>query len=103
MLEHVGRPVEFLARRSSDLSGGEAQIVALLRTLQLDSTVLLLDEPTASLDAATAGTIEQLVSHWHDQAGNRRAVLWVTHDRDQSCRVANRILEMNSGRITNGV
>ena len=45
-----GRDRWFLAKPSRDLSGGEAQIVGLLRALQLDPAVLLLDEPTASMD-----------------------------------------------------
>ena len=44
----------FLEKSIRDLSGGEAQIVAIVRSIQLDPTMLLLDEPTASLDRATA-------------------------------------------------
>ncbi len=102
MLERVGRGADFLARLWRDLSGGEAQIVALLRALQLHPTVLLLDEPTASLDAAAAQTIEQLVSQWHQQSNGGRAVVWVTHDREQSSRVASRFVRMNSGRLVHG-
>jgi putative ABC transport system ATP-binding protein len=102
LLESAGRSAEFLTRSSRDLSGGEGQIVALVRALQLNPTVLLLDEPTASLDAATAHSIEQLVLQWHRQSEIGRAAVWVTHDRDQSGRIGNRIIEMNSGRITRG-
>ena len=99
MLETVARGAEFLPRNWLDLSGGEAQIVALVRVLQLNPTVLLLDEPTASLDAATANNIEQLIACWYRQTDGQRATVWVTHDREQSTRVATRVLRMNSGRL----
>jgi putative ABC transport system ATP-binding protein len=102
MLARVGRRADFLARSWRDLSGGEAQIVALVRALQLHPTVLLLDEPTASLDAAAAQTIEQLVSQWHQQSDGGRAVVWVTHDREQSSRVASRFVRMDSGHLVQG-
>ena len=54
LLARLGRDRSFLDKASRDLSGGEAQIVGLVRALQLDPAVLLLDEPTASLDPATA-------------------------------------------------
>lgn len=99
MLETVARSTDFLSRSWRDLSGGEAQIVALVRVLQLDPTVLLLDEPTASLDTATANNIEQLIARWHNQMDVQRATVWVTHDREQSTRVATHVLQMNSGRL----
>ena len=99
MLETVSRGAEFLPLNWLDLSGGEAQIVALVRVLQLNPTVLLLDEPTASLDAATANNIEQLITCWYKQTDGQRATVWVTHDREQSTRVATRVLRMNSGRL----
>jgi putative ABC transport system ATP-binding protein len=101
-LGKVERGADFLVRSWRDLSGGEAQIVALVRALQLHPTVLLLDEPTASLDATAAQAIEQLVSQWHQQSNGGRAVVWVTHDREQSSRVANRFVWMDSGRLVHG-
>jgi putative ABC transport system ATP-binding protein len=99
LLESVGRPASFLAKESRDLSGGEAQIVALLRAIQLDPSVLLLDEPTASLDPGTARAIEELVLGWISQAPIYRAFLWVSHDSDQVHRVADRCLRMQCGKL----
>jgi putative ABC transport system ATP-binding protein len=66
LLSHAGREAAFLEKRAADLSGGEAQIVALVRVLQLAPEVLLLDEPTASLDPASTAAIERLVDRWFD-------------------------------------
>jgi putative ABC transport system ATP-binding protein len=92
----AGRGDDFLDKLASDLSGGEAQIAALVRVLQLAPDVLLLDEPTASLDPASARSIEALVSAWFD-AGTARACIWVSHNPEQAARVATRHLSMNAG------
>jgi putative ABC transport system ATP-binding protein len=82
----LGRSDNFLERPSTTLSGGEAQIVAFLRAVQLSPLILLLDEPTASLDAETAHRLEKLVERWQSEDLNR-AYLWTSHDREQLKRV----------------
>lgn len=68
------------------------QLLALLRALQFDPTVLLLDEPTASLDGATTAAVETLLIAWL-AAGPRAAVL-ISHDSEQIQRFSTRILEL---------
>jgi putative ABC transport system ATP-binding protein len=102
LLEGLGRSGAFLARSSRDLSGGEAQLVALLRAVQLDPAVLLLDEPTAALDTATAQAVEVLLDRWFAAGRGGRALVWVSHDLDQASRVASRRLHMRSGRLEPG-
>ncbi|WP_408151343.1 ABC transporter ATP-binding protein [Caballeronia glebae] len=98
LAQAAGRGADFLDKFASDLSGGEAQIAAVVRVLQLAPDVLLLDEPTASLDPASARSIEALVSAWFDaDADAARACIWVSHDPDQARRVATRHLTMNAG------
>src|SRR5205807_6803377 len=63
-LAGLGRDPSFLDKSHRDLSGGEAQITALVRALQLDPDVLLLDEPTAALDGTAARAVERLLEHW---------------------------------------
>ncbi len=99
LLESLGRSATFLTKLSRDLSGGESQIVALLRAIQLDPAVLLLDEPTASLDQATARDVEGLLDRWFAAGEGRRSLVWVSHDQDQSARVTDRRLHMTSGRL----
>jgi putative ABC transport system ATP-binding protein len=96
LAQAAGRGADFLDKLAGDLSGGEAQIAALVRVLQLAPDVLLLDEPTASLDPASARSIEALVGAWSD-AGPQRACIWVSHDPEQARRVATRHLTMNAG------
>lgn len=99
LLESLHRDDSFLAKRTADLSGGEIQLVALLRALQLDPTILLLDEPTAALDPRTTRAVEELLVAWVEKTKEIRAMVWVTHDADQAARVAQQVLSMDRGKI----
>jgi putative ABC transport system ATP-binding protein len=96
----AGRGDGFLDKRASELSGGEAQIAALIRVLQLTPEVLLLDEPTASLDPDSSHAIEGLVAAWFNAAGQPRASVWVSHDPAQARRMSERHLTMRAGVLT---
>ncbi|HEY1995926.1 ABC transporter ATP-binding protein [Paraburkholderia sp.] len=93
----AGRGEHFLDKRASDLSGGEAQIAALIRVLQLAPEVLLLDEPTASLDPESSHAIEGLVKAWFVADDKPRAWIWVSHDPAQAKRMSERHLTMRAG------
>jgi putative ABC transport system ATP-binding protein len=80
----------------SRLSTGERLRLALARALIMRPKVLLLDEPTAALDAAAVGAVEALISS-RIQAG--LAVLWVTHDTAQARRIADRQLVVEAGCV----
>nr|VFJ68515.1 MAG: putative ABC transport system ATP-binding protein [Candidatus Kentron sp. FM]VFJ71908.1 MAG: putative ABC transport system ATP-binding protein [Candidatus Kentron sp. FM]VFK10584.1 MAG: putative ABC transport system ATP-binding protein [Candidatus Kentron sp. FM] len=100
-LKSLGRSEDFLAKQQHDLSGGEVQLTALLRAIQLDPDILLLDEPTAALDAETAGMAEALVAAWfQDPSGQGRASVWVSHDREQIGRVSSAVFHLRDGLIT---
>jgi len=100
-LEELGRDVSFLGKPVGELSGGESQIAALLRALQLDPAVLLLDEPTAALDPPTVAAVEGLLRNWVEEQSGERATVWVTHHAGQAARVGERIVRIENGRIAN--
>jgi len=77
----------------------EAQIAALVRTLQTEPTVLLLDEPTAALDPASARAIEALLQHWFAQAPERHAWVWITHDPAQAARIGQQHWRVEAGHL----
>jgi len=98
-LNSLGRDQDFLQKHQSQLSGGEAQLTALLRTVQLDPDVLLLDEPTAALDAASTEQVETLVNHWLSESPAQRAIVWVTHDATQAQRISTSIQPIRDGQL----
>lgn len=99
LLSAVSRDEAFLAKRTQDLSGGEAQITALLRALQLAPLLLLLDEPTAALDREAASAIERLVQSWFSEHERERALVWVSHDPEQAGRMTTRAVRLSAGRL----
>ena len=90
----AGLDPSFAERDAARLSVGEQQRVMLARALALEPEVLLLDEPTAALDAAATGAVE-------DALRNLRGVslVLVTHDRAQAERLAERAIELEGGRV----
>jgi len=99
LLASVGRPASLLDQPHDQLSGGEAQLVALVAALQLQPTVLLLDEPTAALDPEATRQVETLVDHWYAASPDRRGLIWVSHDADQLGRRADRCVVMRDGQL----
>lgn len=94
-LAELGLGPEFLQQSTDDLSGGEAQVAALLRALLLEPRVLLLDEPTASLDPQRTQRVEALLRAWLEGVAER-ACIWVSHDPAQIDRVSDRVLPVGA-------
>jgi len=99
VLERAGLAAAFLRREQATLSGGEGQRACLARTLLTEPEVLLLDEPTASLDADAAAGLERLTK---GLAEHGTSLLWVTHDRAQADRLADRMVMVGGGRVEAG-
>jgi len=86
-----------LTRRPQDVSGGERQRAALARSLVLDPTLLLLDEPLAALDHATQSRIIDDLRAWN--ASHGIPILYVTHAHREVFALGERVLVMDRGRI----
>lgn len=90
----VGRRAD---ARPHELSGGEAQRVAIARALALGPAVLLMDEPTASLDRARRDDLAGTLAHL---AADGRTVIVATHDGEFARACASRTIVLEDGRIT---
>lgn len=97
-LNRVGLdPARFAHRSWRELSGGEAQRVALAARLVLQPRVLLLDEPTASVDRESSELIQQAALDARNRWG--ATLIVISHHLDWLRRVADRILSMDYGRL----
>ncbi len=86
----------YLDRTADDLSGGEQQRVCLARALCTEPDVVLMDEPTSSLDPRATKAIERQTRTLVD-AG--RPVVWVSHQLDQLRRIADEVVLLDGGRL----
>jgi putative ABC transport system ATP-binding protein len=100
-LELAGLPAAFPDRDAARLSVGEQQRVMLARALALEPAVLLLDEPTASLDADSRDAVEATLLRLRERPG--LSYVMVTHDPAQAERLANRVLRIEGGRVVEAV
>ena len=80
------------------LSGGMQQRVAIARALAYQPSILLMDEPFASVDAQTRGDLEDLVLRVRDEFGV--TVLFVTHDIDESVYLSDRVVVLTHSPTT---
>ncbi|WP_122816806.1 oligopeptide/dipeptide ABC transporter ATP-binding protein [Nocardioides pantholopis] len=97
LLGLVGLPVEYLDRRPRDLSGGELQRVTVARALAAEPELLVLDEPTASLDVSVKATLVNLLKDLREQLG--LTYLLITHELDVARHLVDRVAVMYLGVV----
>lgn len=95
-LELVGLPPEFADRSPFALSGGQMRRVAIAGVLAMKPAILILDEPTAGLDAAATDRLLENIARLH-AAGT--TILLITHQMDQVARYADQVVVMNQGHL----
>ena len=97
LLSDVELPEALIDRLPRQLSGGQRQRLGIARALAVDPKVILLDEPTASLDVSVRGQIIQLLERL--QAEKNLAYVFISHDLGVVRRISDRVLVMYLGAI----
>ena len=97
VLRLVGLGPDYLRRTPRQLSGGQQQRIAIARALMPEPDLVVLDEPTSSLDQSVRGRIIALLRSIQDERGV--AYLFISHDLSTVRKIADRVAVMYLGRI----
>jgi putative ABC transport system ATP-binding protein len=97
ILDLVNLEENILSKDASDLSVGQQQRVALGRVLILNPRVLLLDEPTASLDAISRESLNKSIKEIVEK--QKTAVILITHSLEQAFDIADEIILLHDGKL----
>ncbi|MFQ5469059.1 MAG: ATP-binding cassette domain-containing protein [Gammaproteobacteria bacterium] len=97
IVESLGFERNIFDAAVDQLSTGERQRLALIRLLAIKPRVLLLDEPTASLDPENTERVEDLIKRYKDN--QNATVIWVSHDQSQIDRVSDQHYFMKNGAL----
>ena len=95
-LEQVGLS-DFANRTFNTLSGGEQQMVGIVRAMIGQPKILLMDEPFSALDAISRKQLQVLTKELHKEFG--MTTIFVTHDTDEALKLADRIAVLQDGEI----
>lgn len=97
LLHEVGLDEAHLSRRVTELSGGQQQRVGIARAFMLNPTMVLADEPVASLDPKTSRDILDLLKH--ESQAHGATVLCTLHQVDLAREFADRIIALRCGEV----
>jgi ABC-type glutathione transport system ATPase component len=97
LLEEVGLPGSFATRSPSALSGGQRQRVAIARALACQSAVVVLDEPTSSLDVLVQARVLRLLADLRQK--RRLTYIFITHDLSVVRNIADRVAVFEKGKL----
>lgn len=97
MLETVELPKELGDRYPHELSGGQKQRVTIARAISIEPKLIVLDEPTASLDVLSQGAILELLASLQETLG--MSYLFISHDLAAVYQLCQRIAVMKDGEI----
>lgn len=89
-------PIDMLDKPIDNLSGGEKQRIALIRSILFKPDVLLLDEVTSALDHENTLIVEEVIEKLNKEG---ITILWVTHNKEQSIKHANKLLTVEQGKL----
>lgn len=95
-LNAVGLPADLAERSPFMLSGGQMRRVAIAGVLAMQPEVLILDEPTAGLDAQSTEQLLNLIATFHQEG---RTIILITHQMEQVARYADQVVVMNHGQL----
>ena len=92
---------DFIGSEANKLSGGETQRVAIARALACSPTVILLDEPTANVDAENQGAIERIMADINTRKGI--SVIFATHNLLQASKITPHVISLFEGGVISSI